>query len=89
MTISPHICSHGRRPSSGPRAARCPVLHCTCCGSRFGVVGSVFGLGNGEAEIKTWQPRNRCGPCGGGYIKYSTWSPLCVNCGARKGTSEG
>jgi hypothetical protein len=64
------VCKHGVERNGAVGVARLNGLVwfggsdiCECCGSRFYYLEHCFGL-----ETQTWQPKNKCGLCGGEYI---------------------
>ena len=44
------------------------VSECGCCFTTFGFV-DIGSINSTCGTIKSWQPKNRCGQCGGAYIE--------------------
>lgn len=69
-------CEHGVSAADGRFVGEwnAPFSTCECCGVRFPYcdTGSISARG---FESRTWQPRNKCGQCGGGYVEESYLTP--------------
>jgi hypothetical protein len=69
-------CEHGATLGSVPNWSggwAGGVSKCSCCFSTFGYSDSgSYGMDRGK--VTTWQPKDKCGTCGGKYVTHS-WGP--------------
>lgn len=71
------LCEHGVLPYVGPPfAMAAPGFECECCHVFTFYIDSTASVihadGTHESWGRTWTPKNRCGPCGGTYVKWRT-----------------
>ena len=65
--VCEHGVRHGEKDAGEPIVWAGPIGTCECCGRVFFYADSGGWSGKGRITSRIWQPRNRCGRCGGGY----------------------
>jgi hypothetical protein len=71
--IKDYVCEHGVRHGGNENAEPVvwngPVGTCECCGRGFTYLDS-FNFSKAGSSGRSWNPKNRCGSCGGRYKEF-------------------
>jgi len=73
--VSQMRCEHGVQAGGSNIPAlgwNGPLGRCECCLGTFVYIDQGGWGSNGSSHSRYWHPKNRCGPCGGGYHEHST-----------------